>query len=78
MDRIERALDRFTERHEALTQSVELLKGLHEAQESRTSTIEALLHTAAGQISESAEHINTLARIAASHDRRLKGLEGGR
>ncbi len=60
---IDDRLDRLTERHEALTQSMELLS--HE--------IERLL--AASQ--QDAENIRALARTAEIHERRLTTLEGG-
>ena len=56
-------LDRLTERHEALTQSVEML--VIETRELRAA------------ISDDAENIRALARIAEMHERPLTGLEGG-
>jgi archaellum component FlaC len=61
---IDERLDRLTERHEALTQTVELL-----AIETRA------LHTS---IVQDAENIRALARIAEIHERRLTHLEGGK
>ncbi len=55
-------LDRLTERHEALTQSVELM-------------LVAIRENSAA-IKEDGEHIRALARIAEIHERRLSGLEG--
>ena len=59
---IEERLERLTERHEALTQSVELLAENGKATDKR---IEALLAASA----QDAENIRALARIAALHDR---------
>lgn len=59
----EERLDRLTERHEALTQSLEILH--HEVQE---------LVKASHQ---DGENIRALARIAEIHERRLTELEGG-
>lgn len=61
LDRIEHALDRITERQEALAQSVELMQ--HHWQERWDR------HTAAFQ--QDAENIRALARIAEIHERRL-------
>jgi hypothetical protein len=54
-------LDRLAERHEALTQSVELL------------AIETRELKAA--IAQDAENIRALARIAEIHERRITGIE---
>jgi hypothetical protein len=67
---IEERLERLTGRHEALTQSVELLAENGKATDKR---IEALLAASA----QDAENIRALARIAALHERRLTDLEGG-
>jgi hypothetical protein len=57
-------MDRLTERHEALAQSVELL---HAEQRETGRQLAALLATVTG-----------LAEIARSHEERLEDLEGGR
>lgn len=57
-------LDRLTERHEALTQSVELL------------AIETRELKAA--IAQDAENIRALARIAEIHERRITHFEDGK
>ena len=62
-------LDRLTERHEALTQSVEMLN-------LRTAD---LLKTAGDLLKATeidGENIRALARIAEMHERRLTDLEG--
>jgi len=56
-------LDLLRERHEALTQSVELLA--IETRELKTV------------IAQDAENIRTLARIAEIHERRITNLENG-
>ena len=62
-------LDRLTERHEALTQGVELL--LVETRELRAIAAE---HTE--NLKVDSEHIRALVRIVEIHDRRLTHLEG--
>ncbi len=61
---IDQRLDRLTERHEALTQSVELIARMQEKNE-------VLL----GHVMES---IDSLARIAHAHENRITGLEDQR
>ena len=65
---IDERLNRLTERHEALTQSVELL--VHSQREAAERT-EAVLARVIGVIED-------LARIVQSRERRITGLEGGR
>jgi len=73
----EERIERLTERHEALTQSVELMHAEsveHTKQiDKQTKEIEALLATA----TRDGEHIRALVRIAEIHERRLTHLEGG-
>jgi hypothetical protein len=57
-------LDRLTERHEALTQSVELLA--IETRELKSA------------IAQDAENIRALARIAEIHERRITHIEDGK
>jgi hypothetical protein len=66
----EERIERLTERHEALTQSVELL---HAESVEHTKQIELLLATA----TRDGESIRALVRIAEMHERRLTDLEGG-
>jgi hypothetical protein len=60
---IDERLDRLTERHEALTQSVELL--LQETRELR------------GVMDKDAEYIRALARIAEIYEHRIPDIERG-
>jgi hypothetical protein len=68
---IDERLDRLTERHEALTETVELIAAMQRENEARFAQI------AANQ-ERDAEHINALVRIAEIHEHRLSGLEGDR
>ena len=87
----EESLDRLKERHEALTQSVEMLlrdtqTALKESQ-SHTENIRLLFENsrvhsesiqglyATSQVE--AEQIRNLVRLAESHERRITRLEGG-
>jgi archaellum component FlaC len=66
---IDERLDRLTERHEALTQSVELL-----AIESRE--LRERISSLTTAIAQDSENIRALARIAEMHERRITHLEG--
>jgi prefoldin subunit 5 len=77
LDRIEQKLERLTERHEALAQSLELLRdSVHEQgenidklitlSESQTSHIETLMSSA-----------QAFLQAVQSHERRIQHLEGG-
>ena len=60
-------LDRLIERHEALTQTVELV--VDEQREWWAKNQVLMTHVL--------ESIDSLARIADAHERRISGLEGG-
>ena len=74
---IDERLDRLTERHEALTQSVELLlvetRELRAGQEKNGEHIRTITRA----IELDAENFRALARIAENHERRLTDLQGG-
>jgi hypothetical protein len=74
---IDERLERLTERHEALTQSVEIL--LAQSQEQSRTIGRLLEHSQlhSDQLQQDGEHIRSLARIAEMHERRLTALEGG-
>ena len=63
----EEKLDRITERHEALAETVEIL----------TRDIDTLRATLREQEGRWDSRFDKLLRIVESHDRRLSGLEGG-
>ena len=65
---IDERLDRLTERHEALTQTVELMA--HEQREWWGKNQVLMTHVL--------ESIDSLARIAHTHERRITDVEGGR
>ncbi len=67
---IDDRLEKLVERHEALTQTVELLA--REITELREGV--AALHDV---VRQDGENIRALARIAEIHERRLTDLEGG-
>ncbi len=71
---IDERLDRLTERHEALTQSVELL--VHEQREFVQNS-KALQEKNQVLMAHVLEGIDGLARIARVHERRISDLEGG-
>ena len=70
MDRLERDLERLKERHEALTQSIELM---HNDWEGRWAKSEERWDKRFDRMMGAVE---SLVAIAESHERRLEGLEG--
>ena len=76
---IDERLDRLTERHEALTQSVEMF--IHETRDSHARLAEGQAQLTAAQmktekmLAEVVESINSLARIAHAHENRITHLE---
>ena len=60
---IDERLDRLTERHEALTQTVEIIAGMQRENET-------LIGRLAGSIAD-------LVRVVQNHERRISGLEEG-
>jgi hypothetical protein len=67
---IDERLERLTERHEALTQSVELMRLEGEQQNKRIDKILVALE-------KDGEHIRGLARIAEIREHRISQLENG-
>jgi phage shock protein A len=79
LDRIEAALDRLTERHEALAQSLELFH--HDVEAFRARAEEALekdagnIRTLASIARDALASIQSLERVATAHQARLDGHE---
>lgn len=66
---IDERLERLVERHEALTGSVELLA-------IETRDLRAAIERVNVTVSQDAENIRALARIAEIHERRITHIEG--
>lgn len=79
---IDERLDRLTERHEALTQTVELM--VHQQQEWWEKNLQWQERAEERQekneilMAHVLESIDSLARIAHVHERRITGLDGQR
>jgi hypothetical protein len=71
-------LDRLTERHEALAQSLELVVHMHHKNEEAHQKNEVLLEKSQILIVQVIESVDSLARIAHAHERRITNLEEGR
>lgn len=78
----DRRIDRLTERHEALAQSVEMLSHSNrEIQDMQRKTQEMqqkneeLQRKNEAMLGQLGDFIHSLARIAESHERRIEGLE---
>ncbi|HEV2202518.1 MAG TPA: hypothetical protein VGR73_22095 [Bryobacteraceae bacterium] len=78
---IDERLDRLTARHEALTETVEILvhtqKEFLDRQEAINEKQEAINEKNQVVMAEIMESINSLARIAQSHERRISDIEEG-
>jgi hypothetical protein len=72
---IDERLDRLTARHEALTQSVEIL--VH-SQKDFLDRQEAINEKNQIVMAELMESVTSLARIAQAHERRISDIEDGR
>ena len=75
---IDERLDRLTERHEALTETVELIVAMQRENEERFAKNEARFAQIAANQERDAERINALVRIVEIREHRLSGLEGDR
>jgi archaellum component FlaC len=68
---IDERLERLTERHEALTQTVEIIAGMQRENEALHQKNEILL-------AHVMESIDSLARIAHAHEQRISDIEDRR
>ena len=73
---IDQRLDRLTERHEALTQTVELIAAAQLKNDERLQQVTADIAKLAALMSQTDKFINRLAHIAEAHEHRLDRLEG--
>jgi predicted nuclease with TOPRIM domain len=74
---IDERLDRLVERHEALTQSVELLRLQGEEQGKRIDKLTEDVSALTENVQRVVGVVERLAEIARDHDRRITHLEGG-
>ena len=65
---IDERLEKLTERHEALTQTVEIVAAMQHENERKIGLLTTLM-------AQTHEDIAALARIAEAHDRRIDHLE---
>ena len=72
---IDERLDRLTERHEVLTQTVEII--VHQQREWQEKN-EKWWEKNQTLMTHVLESVDSLARIAHAHERRITDLEGGR
>jgi hypothetical protein len=71
---IDERLDRLTERHEALTQTVEIMAHMQRENEQRNQAAHEKIQALLTSVVES---IANLARIVEGHERRISRLEEG-
>ncbi len=65
---IDERLEKLTERHEALAQSLEIVAGMQRENEKSIAQLTTLM-------GQSLQSINQLARIAEAHEQRIDDLE---
>jgi hypothetical protein len=75
---IDERLDRLTERHEALTQTVEIIAGMQKKNEEAHQRNEEAHRKNEVLLAHVMESIDSLARIAHAHEQRITRLEGDR
>ena len=75
---IDERLDRLTERHEALTQTVEIIAGMQQKNEEAHSANEEAQRKNQVLLAQVMEGIAGLARIAHAHENRISNLEDGK
>jgi len=75
--RFDERMERLTERHEALAQSVELLLAASQRHDEQIRDLALASQRDGEHINALARHIDALVRIAEIHERRLTDLEGG-
>jgi septal ring factor EnvC (AmiA/AmiB activator) len=73
---IDQRLDRLTERHEALAQTVELIAAAQLKSDERLEKVTADIAKLAALMSQTDKFINRLAHIAEGPEQRLDRLEG--
>jgi hypothetical protein len=73
---IDERLESLTARHEALTQTVELIAAMHRDNEKRFDLLSRDLQDLKTTAQQDGENIRALARIAEIHHERLTRLEG--
>jgi prefoldin subunit 5 len=73
---IEERLEKLTERHEALTQAVELIAGRQRETERRLETVVDMQRQNEQRFAQVVVPLSRLVRVAESHEHRLDGLEG--
>lgn len=72
---IDQRLDRLTERHEALTQTVEIIAAMQKKNEEAHQRNEEAHHKNEILLAHVMESIDSLARIAHAHEQRITRLE---
>jgi len=68
-------LDRITERHEALAQTVEIVAGMQRASKERLARLDELSAQNEVRLAQLMETMNRLGNIVIGHDQRLDNLE---
>jgi hypothetical protein len=72
---IDERLEKLAERHEALTQTVELMAAMQRDNDARFAQISRDLERLGALAQQDGEHIRALVRVAELHHERLSRLE---
>jgi hypothetical protein len=75
---IDERLDRLAERHEELTQTVQIIAGMQLQNEEAHRKNEVMLEKNQILLAHVMESVDSLARIAHAHENRISNLEEGR
>jgi hypothetical protein len=74
----DRRLDRLAERHQALSETVEIIAGMQRVNDEQIGELIKAQRKNEILLAEVIEAINSLGRIAQSHEKRIDDLEGPR
>ncbi len=72
---IDARLDRLTERHEALAQSLEIIAGMQRGNEKNIEAVTEKMDALAHSVDRVVNVVSTLADIVRNHENRIEKLE---
>ena len=74
---IDERLERLTDRHEALTQTVEIIAGMQRDNERRMGELQEAAKRTESNLQQLEVTMNRLANIVIRHEERLDAIDGG-
>jgi hypothetical protein len=75
-ERIDAAMDRIAAKHQALAETVEIIAGMQRVNEAKIADLTLRISDLTSLVTRVTGAVESLARIAESHERRLDDLEG--